>query len=320
MGSCMVATLARLLLRRSETGEPAFLWGREAKPFYGPAFDRLIAAGVLVARAPAHEWQVCDDCACGRDWRPIERIEGRLVAVCPLDHKADLVLDPEDLEGYEIRAAALAREIAAASGFEEPSEVIAGAWHVGRSASGRQVFLVLSRLRALEPGLIAAIRLVDGASQSTLITPALSAAERVRFAGAGIHLVSSEKCIGDSEPSCFAIDPAKLEPARTSTPRLSIVRSSHRVILDGIERHVPQQPFRLLVQLAEAAVRGSGFVRTVDIEAATTGRTPSDLVRELRDCLAADAADPDQVRRLIKNRRSPAGYALALAAHELELR
>lgn len=317
----MVATLAHLLLLRSEAGEPALLWGREAKPFYGPAFDRLIVAGVLVARAPALEWQVCDDCDCGRDWRPIERIDGRLVAVCPLDHAADVVLDPEDLESYEINPAALVREIAASSGFaDEPSEIIAGLWHLGRSASGRQVFLVLSRLCALQPGLIAAIRLVDGASQTTLITPALSAAESVRFAEAGIHVVSSEEGIGDSGEGCFAIDPAKLEPARISATRLSIVRSSQRVVLDGIERHVPQQPFRLLVLLAETAIRKGGFVRTVEIEAANSGRTASDLVRELRDCLAAGAAEPDQVRRLIKTRRSPSGYALALESHEIDVR
>lgn len=317
----MVATLAHLLLLRSEAGEPALLWGREAKPFYGPAFDRLIVAGVLVARAPALEWQVCDDCDCGRDWRPIERIDGRLVAVCPLDHAADVVLDPEDLESYEINPAALVREIAASSGFaDEPSEIIAGLWHLGRSASGRQVFLVLSRLCALQPGLIAAIRLVDGASQTTLITPALSAAESVRFAEAGIHVVSSEECIGDSGQGCFAIDPAKLEPARTSAPRLLIVRSSQRVVLDGIERHVPQQPFRLLTSLAEAAIRKGGVVRTIDIEAANSGRAASDLVRELRNCLAASAPEPDQVRRLIKTRRSPSGYALVLEPHEIDLR
>jgi hypothetical protein len=317
----MVATLAHLLLRRSEAGEPALLWGREAKPFYGPAFDRLIVAGVLVARAPALEWQVCDDCDCGRDWRPIERIDGRLVAVCPLDHAGDVVLDPEDLESYEINPAALVHEIAVSSGFVgEPSEVIGGLWHLGRSASGRQLFLVLSRVCALQPGLIAAIRLVDGASQTTLITPALSAAESVRFAEAGIHVVSSEECVGDSGQSCFAIDPAKLEPVRISATRLSIVRSSQRVVLDGIERHVPQQPFRLLVLLAETAIRKGGFVRRVEIEAANSGRTASDLVRELRDCLAAGAAEPDQVRRLIKTRRSPSGYALALESHEIDLR
>jgi len=317
----MVATLAHLLLRRSEAGEPALLWGREAKPFYGPAFDRLIVAGVLVARAPALEWQVCDDCDCGRDWRPIERIDGRLVAVCPLDHAADVVLDPEDLESYEINPAALVHEIAVSSGFVgEPSEVIGGLWHLGRSASGRQLFLVLSRVCALQPGLIAAIRLVDGASQTTLITPALSAAESVRFAEAGIHVVSSEECIGDSGERCLAIDPAKLEPARTSAPRMLIVRSSQRVVLDGIERHVPQQPFRLLVLLAETAIRKGGFVRRVEIEAANSGRTASDLVRELRDCLAAGAVDRDQVKTLIKNRRSPSGYVLALEPHEIELR
>lgn len=317
----MVANLAHLLLQRSEAGEPALLWGREAKPFYGPSFDRLIAAGVLVARAPAHEWQVCDDCCCGRDWRPIERIDGRLVAICPLDHAADVVLDPEDLESYEINTAALVREIAASSGFvNEPSEVIAGLWHLGRSASGRQVFLVLSRVCALQPGLIAAIRIFDRSSQTTLIAPPLSAAEGIRFAEAGIHVVSSEEGIGDSGQGCFAIDPAKLEPARTSTPRLLIERSSQRVVLDGIERHVPQQPFRLLTLLAEAAIRDASFVPTHKIESANSGRAASDLVRELRDCLAAGFPELNQVRRIIKTRRSPSGYALALEPHEIDLR
>ncbi|HXF88170.1 MAG TPA: hypothetical protein VNK48_07455 [Xanthobacteraceae bacterium] len=317
----MAETLSHLLLRRSEAGKPALLWGREARPFHGPAFDRLIAAGVLVALPPAREWQVCEDCDCGRDWRAIERIDGRLVAICPLDHKSDLALEEEDLESYEIKEDALVREIAAASGFaEEPSEVIAGLWHLGRGTSGRQVFLVLSRLGALEPGLIAAIRLVDATSQSTLIAPALPAAERVCFAEAGIHLVNSEECVGDSGQSCFVIDPAKLEPARTFAPRLSIVRSSQRVVLDGVERHVPQQPFGLLVLLAEAAIRDASFVPTHKIESANSGRTPSDLVRELKDCLAAGVVDPERVRRLIKNRRSPSGYALALERHEIELR
>jgi hypothetical protein len=76
----------------------------------------------------------------------------------------------------------------------------------------------------------------------------------------------------------------------------------------------------LLVLLAETAIRKGGFVRRVEIEAANSGRTASDLVRELRDCLAAGAAEPDQVRRLIKTRRSPSGYALALESHEIDVR
>jgi hypothetical protein len=313
--------LAHLLLRRSEAGEPALLWGREAKPLYGPAFDRLIARGVLVARAPPREWQVCDDCRCGQDWRPIARVDGQHVAICPLDRVSDLLLEAEDLESYEIDAAALVREIATSSGFaDEPSEVIAGVWHLGRTATDRQVFAVLSRAVLVQSGLVGAIRMLDRSSQATLIAPLLSAPERLRFAEADIHVADSEECIGGTGRGAFAIDPAKLEPPQALTPRLVITGATHRVVLDNIEKHVPQQPFNLLKMLAEKTLTGVGFIPTHDIEAANSGRAASDLVRELRDCLAAGAPEPEQIRRLIKNRRSPAGYALALAAHEVELR
>lgn len=317
----MIGNLAHLLLRRSEAGEPALLWGREAKPFYGPAFDRLITRGVLVARAPPCEWQACDDCRCGQDWRPIARVDGQPVAICPLDRGSDLLLEPEDLESYEIDAAALVREIATSSGFaDEPSEVIAGVWYLGRTAGGRHAFTVLSRAATLQSGLVGAIRLFDRSSQATLIAPTLSAPERLRFAEADIHVADSEECIGGTDRGAFAIDPAKLEPSRALTPRLVITGTIHRVVLDDVEKHVPQQPFNLLRMLAEKALAGGGFIPTHDIEAANSGRAASDLVRELRDCLAAGAPEPEQIRRLIKNRRSPAGYALALAAHEVELR
>lgn len=63
----MTATLIDLLLRLSEAGGGARLWGAAARPHYGPAFDRLLAAGVLEERPPAEEWPVCDDCDCGID-------------------------------------------------------------------------------------------------------------------------------------------------------------------------------------------------------------------------------------------------------------
>lgn len=44
----MSESLATLLLRLSEAGEPAFLWSRQAKPYLGRAFDCLLTGGVLV--------------------------------------------------------------------------------------------------------------------------------------------------------------------------------------------------------------------------------------------------------------------------------
>lgn len=272
----MIGNLAHLLLRRSEAGEPALLWGREAKPLYGPAFDRLIARGVLIARAPAREWQVCDDCRCGQDWRPIARVEGQPVAICPLDRGSDLLLEPEDLESYEIDAAALVREIATSSGFaDEPSEVIAGVWHLGRTATDRQVFAVLSRAVLVQSGLVGAIRMLDRSSQATLIAPTLSAPARLRFAEADIHVADSGECIGGTGRGAFAIDPAKLEPPQALTPRLVITGATHRVVLDNIEKHVPQQPFNLLRMLAEKTLAGVDFIRRTILKRPTAAAPPA---------------------------------------------
>ena len=76
----MTESLHNLLLRLSEAGEPAILWGRLAKPFLGKEFDRLLHRGILIEELPADEWDVCSDCECGHDSRLIQKIEGRLIS------------------------------------------------------------------------------------------------------------------------------------------------------------------------------------------------------------------------------------------------
>ena len=119
----MTETLAGLLLRLSEAGDPAVLWGQQAAGHAGPAFERLLARGVLIEQAPATEWDVCPACECGLEFRPIEQIEGRIVALCPTDRRSDVVLDSDDLRSFRISAAAIAGEIALVSGFADtPSQ------------------------------------------------------------------------------------------------------------------------------------------------------------------------------------------------------
>ena len=43
----MSESLSRLLLRLSEAGEPAVLWGRQASPYLGQDFERLLSSGVF---------------------------------------------------------------------------------------------------------------------------------------------------------------------------------------------------------------------------------------------------------------------------------
>ena len=113
----MTDTLAALLLRLSEGGGPAMLWGRMAKPHYGPAFGRMLAAGVLVECPPVEEWAACADCDCGFDARPIQRLGDRIIAACPFDASSDIELEEDDLRDFRIDAEKLVALIAEASGF-----------------------------------------------------------------------------------------------------------------------------------------------------------------------------------------------------------
>ena len=313
----MTETLPGLLLRLSEAGDPAILWGRQAASHAGRDFERLLDRGVLVEQAPTVEWDVCPACDCGLDARPVQQVNGQHLAVCPTDRRSDVVLGDDDLRSFRIDPSALVREIAAASGFgDEPSPVAACVWHLGQTSGQRALFLALSRDAVRQPGMIGLMRSVARSLPVTVIAPAMAANDQARLADAGISVVSMEACLGDNAAG-FAIDLSTLEAAAAFEPRLVIFRQGKRVILDGIERHIPQQPFKLLVVLAEAVGGRSGYLTPHQIEAENSGRGAADLVRELRRFLSegrqGSGAD------LIKTRRSPTGYFLALAPEEFDL-
>lgn len=313
----MTETLPRLLLRLSEAGDPAILWGRQAASHSGRDFERLLDRGILVEQAPATEWDVCPACDCGLDARPIQQVNGRQIAVCPTDRRSDLVLGDDDLRSFRIDPSALVREIAMASGFGgEPAAVATGVWHLGETSNQRALFFALSRDAVLQPGMIGLMRSVARSSPITVIVPAMAADELARFVDAAISVVSMEGCLGGNAAG-FAIEFSTLESASAFEPHLVIFRLSQRVILDGIEMHIPQQPFKLLVKLAEAVGGRSGYLTPHQIEAENSGRGAADLVRELRRFLSEGrhgrGAD------LIKTRRSPTGYFLALVPEEFDL-
>jgi hypothetical protein len=314
----MTESLTRLLLRLSEAGEPAILWGRQAAPHAGRDFERLLDRGVLVEQTPATEWDVCPDCDCGLDARPVQEVNGQHIAVCPTDRRSDIVLGDDDLRSFRIHPSALAREIAMASGFDDQlSPVAAGVWHLGETSAQRALFLALSRDAVLQPGMIGLMRSVARSLPITVIAPAMVAAELARFVEAAISVIPIDGCLGRNAAG-FAIDLSTLEIAATFEPHLVIFRLSQRVILDGIEMHIPQQPFKLLVTLAESVGGRSGYLTPHQIEAENSGRGAADLVRELRRFLS-------EGRRgrgvdLVKTRRSPTGYFLALAPEEFDLR
>jgi hypothetical protein len=115
-----------LLTRLSEAGPDAVLWGRAARPHFGPAFDRLLRKRVLVERSRAGMWPTCADCDCGLDARPIVEAQGNLVAACPLDHHADQNLAPGDLRSFCIDSERLVAVMAEVSGFNSPASILPG--------------------------------------------------------------------------------------------------------------------------------------------------------------------------------------------------
>lgn len=326
MGCVVSESLEHLLLRLSEAGEPATLWGRQAKPHFGSEFERLLARRILVEQAPATEWPVCAFCECGLDARPVQAAGDRHIAPCPYDHRCDAALDDDDLRSFRIDGEVLIKEIAAASGIpDEPELVLPGIWHLGRPGSKRAVFGALSIAAATQPGLIVAMKTSARGQPMTLVAPPLPTPERQQFKQAGIHLVAVGDAIGHNG-AAWALDPIRLAPEIVVGPRLVIARSAKTVNLDGVDYVLSDQTFKLLWLLAVRARGDQPFATTRDIEQEIWGsslhrvsRSARDVVRELREALVAGASDPDAVRRLIENRRNR-GWRLMLAADSIDLR
>jgi len=320
----MTDTLAALLLRLSEGGRPALLWGRVARPYFGAAFDRMLAAGVLVEGPPAEEWSACADCDCGFGLRPIQRIDGRIVAACPIDASSDTVLDEDDLRGFRVDPERLFGLISAASGFQEPLELLAPyVWRIGRLASGRSVVVAISVRDLDHPGTVLLLKSAAGGASVTVAAPDPGPDIRLRFLEAGIDLVELRAALKPNSTGIDVFDLAMLEPVGVE-PRLTIDRRARRSSLDGRSVRLSDQLFALLLFLAERALDSPETVefRVIEDHVWDSGvhRISSGIrepVRALRDALAVGAADGKAARALIENTRNPNGYRLGLPASEI---
>ena len=110
----MISTLLKLL---SEAGNEAVLSTSLARSHFGPVFDRLLKARVLVEQAPLEDWDLCNGCECGMLVRPIRPHGDRFRADCPLDPARDVILEKNDLRVFEIGVAVLMHKIASAAGL-----------------------------------------------------------------------------------------------------------------------------------------------------------------------------------------------------------
>jgi hypothetical protein len=328
MGCAVSESLAKLLLRRSEGGPGAVIWGREAQPHFGRMFDRLLADGLLKERAPATTWAPCSICEghCGE--RDIVVIGDRLVAECPEDHRRDSVLAVDFIRSFEIDQAALSRHLALGSGLAgEPAPLADGLWMLGRLPSGRTVMLALDLKMAADPRLVTLIRARSDPSETTLLLPSAFPEPQCQpLVDAGLRIVAAVDALTGAG---FALNPAALAPALPGRIRLSIGSAGRTVTLDRRPIQLGDQPFRLLLKLVGAAQHQSGFVEVRDIDRAIYGdqirpaaRETRDIIRLLKDGLAAglEGAEAEAARALIEGKRQPSRYRLALVAEEIDLR
>jgi len=318
--------LAKLLLQRSEGGRDAVVWGYEAAPHFGPAFDRLLAACVLVERAPAVSWSTCRRCDGACDARAIVELDGELVAECPHYPEQRARLAPHEVRSFSIDVGRLVAELAQASALAGECELVGdGIWLVGHLEGGRSVFFATNELVLAEPNGLTLVAARSAPSESTLLVPDSAPASILRSCrDAGWHVVAVEQALAETGVR-LNVDALVPLPARRA--RLVLNRAGPVFFLDGRALTLTEQPARLLAALAAAARQHPGFLQRDEIQSAIYGklsmpeaRPLRDVARDLRDQMATGlaAADAQTVRALIENKRVER-YRLALPAGDIQI-
>ncbi|MGE4043557.1 MAG: hypothetical protein AB7F35_01795 [Acetobacteraceae bacterium] len=317
--------LAKLLLRRSEGGGDAVLWGSDAEPHFGRAFDRLLATGLLIERAPATTWAPCRLCEgeCGE--RGIIELNDGLVAECPHYPTERTRLTPHDVRSFSINVSALVTWLTRGAGFVDGPELIGDdTWLLGQTSGGRFVFLVLSESRLSKPDGLTLIASRASLSEVTILVPETAAAASLRsYRDAGCHIIAASAALaGDG----LGLNNDLLAPAASRRARLVINRAGQEIILDGRKLALTDQSSQLLIALAEKARRDPGFLSRHELEMAIYGdlrppaaRTLSDVVRVLRDQMSFGLTEPEAkvARDLIENRRVER-YRLTLPPEDIQ--
>jgi len=309
----MTETILRLLTRLSEAGGDAILPGELAAPFFGPAFDRLLAKRVLVEQAPLADWDVCDACECGLPCRPIRKVGDAFRAECPLDRRQDIELTEDDLRVFRIGAEALASVIGAAAGFGTAPKLAAEkVWRLGDTPSGRAVFLALEPVALTGDGIIASLRHAAEGSDITILAPVLPPEAARRHHDAGFHLIETLTVLMPAADGIgVTIDVAALAPAPQS-PVLRVLRATAEVQWDGRSVILSRQIFPVFERLLEKALSRDQVASGSHVEG-TTAREAKDLIRELRDAFKAAGFTDAESKALIVTVRNR-GYRLGVPA------
>jgi len=320
-------SLAKLLLRRSAAGPEPTLSGRDAAPFLGPAFARLLAKGILTELPPAVSWPPCANCSCGFGERRIVEIDGRLVAECPDDANADTVLDASDLRSFAIAVDRLVAMLAAGTSWPDPPERLgAGVWRLGDLADGQAVVLVVDPLVFQPPVLLPVLRAVPTPQSTTLLVPpGVDAGARRPFLDMRYHLVGLLDAL---HPTELSLKRDRLAPSAIGAPAtdaggmlLAVNVLGVTASFAGAQLRLRARDFDVLAVLAREAADGQALAQQDDLLRALSGREDraepiaveqlEKSISRIREALCSAAELPrQQGRDLIVNVRRR-GYRLA---------
>lgn len=328
----MSESLPKRLLRLSEAADGPVLLGIDARSYSKAEFERLLNRRVLVERSPATDWPVCDACECDLDARPIHRVNGKIVAPCPLDARSDAELAEDDLRAFELDVTTLIETLAADNDIaDRPNRLLPGLWHLGSVplAGGNRRALFFARALTQDlldavPGAIKAVARVD---PPTLLVPAgPSPVVRRRLEEAGIAIVVVEDALaGDAPTKPFRLDPLHLAPVRAEGIRLELLCREKAIRLDGINVVLSGRSFTLVETLVRALKAGNALVvndklaQKLRAGAVPNHKVIADALYKLESRLEKSGIDPQTVDGLVANQKS-VGYLLTLRADQVVIR
>lgn len=310
----MITTLLLKLL--SEAGNEAALSGSVARPYFGPVFNRLLKARVLVEQAPIEDWDLCQDCECGMFARPLRQDGDQFRANCPFDAGRDVIFERDDIRVFEIGVAVLMHEIATAAGFDEPPvEFIKGLWRLGETRSRRGIYFV-PNLELLDRScLIAIIRQANQTGRAAIITQNASPAAKLWLQEAGFDHVKADAVIKPANNKLgFGFDLSALDAA-TGASDLVVRSEAAQIEWQGRSVTFTHQIFPVFQRLLEK-VRSRNMIASGPFLEDTTGREAKDLIRELRDQIKTAGFSDAESKSLIKTARNR-GYLLGVTAENI---
>jgi hypothetical protein len=303
--------------RLNKTGARPEVSGRLLRRFSEAEMAKLLRACILIEDRKIDSWGTCAHCDCGYDARMIQEIDGKLIACCPLDSSQDVILEPNDLMRYRIDAEQLIAAIAAAGKLTgTPTAISAVLWSMGKSATGRSIFLCRSSRDVFAPGISMLLKSLAGGTAPIVVFDEIDQASGIRLRDMEIDVHEITEILRTDEDGGEAIFFDALLPPRDRI-RLVIHRSRQAVTLDGRVLDLPSQMLALVRLFVEHAVSPDPRLKKQEIEI-NTGREAKEIIRDLRNALIGCGLTRVQIDELFVSVRG-IGYRLALSREEIEI-